>query len=92
MMECVYFYRFPNTKVWPDLYKQWLKNMNFKTNIILPKHSRLCSDHFEKNCLYKNTKNVHLKTSSIPTVFKKCKKECVFCKATKGRSSSSFYK
>ncbi|XP_051996116.1 uncharacterized protein LOC127653457 isoform X1 [Xyrauchen texanus] len=60
------FHKFPLKK--PKLLKKWLYNLRWKDWKPAP-HSKVCSIHFEKNCLIKEGKRVRLHSSAVPTIF-----------------------
>ena len=60
-----HFYRFPKDAT---LQKEWLhkiRRVSFKPS----NFTRICSHHFEPECIVKGGKNKYLKAGSIPTIF-----------------------
>ncbi|XP_043465326.1 THAP domain-containing protein 1-like [Leptopilina heterotoma] len=60
---------------------------NFKPS----KLARLCSDHFEKECLENKIKGTLL-SGSIPTKFKTYKSSCIYCHEIKGVNKNRSYR
>ncbi|XP_046590947.1 THAP domain-containing protein 1-like [Neodiprion lecontei] len=75
------FHSFPLKQ--PEIFRSWLNAMQLGENFLPKKGMKLCSDHFEKECLKKPCVNVTLAESSILTLFGIPKSACVYRRAIK---------
>lgn len=73
--------RFPMKQ--PEMLRSWLNSMQLGENFLPKKGMKLCSDHFEKECLKKPGVNVTLAEGSIPKLFGIPKSACVYCRSIK---------
>ncbi|XP_043469283.1 THAP domain-containing protein 3-like isoform X2 [Leptopilina heterotoma] len=83
------FHKFP----WNDekLLEKWIENIKLGPNFKPSKLARLCSDHFEEECLSKEIKGTLL-SGSIPTKFKTYKSSCIYCHEVKGVNKKRSYR
>lgn len=64
-MICNVFCRFPRNKALEKLWKDSISTENIKPFKVL----RVCSKHFEENCINRTLDVVRLKDDAVPTIF-----------------------
>ncbi|XP_034023568.1 THAP domain-containing protein 1 B-like isoform X1 [Thalassophryne amazonica] len=62
------FHKFPDKSQHKALYEQWVENC--RRTITPSQHARVCSIHFEPQCINTTMQRVVLKEGAVPTIFK----------------------
>ncbi|XP_017886276.1 THAP domain-containing protein 1-like [Ceratina calcarata] len=64
-----------------ELLKVWLQKMNLGTSFVPTSSTRICSEHFTKECFDKKDTRTFLRVGSIPTLFREYRTTCAYCNA-----------